>query len=281
MALKRNVRRLLESGLGPRNAERIARAAQHATNLRNQRNLDVRRSNQSLASLKDKYSGQSCVIVGNGPSLNRTNLAAIGSMPVFALNRGYLKFQQVGRVPTFLVCLNRHVVEQFGAELLEVPCPLFTELSCSSILGKMGQRSDCIYLQNVHGPLFSTDPRQGVWSGATVTYVTMQLAYFLGFSRVALVGVDHRFSEVGPAHKKVTSDGPDRNHFDPNYFGPGVVWQLPDLKTSEIAYEMARDRYHQSGRTITDCTVDGALTVFPKQSLEAWLRATKVLPEGH
>ncbi len=57
------------------------------------------------------------------------------------------------------------------------------------------------------------------------------------------------------------------NHFDPNYFGPGFKWQLPDLQTSEIAYALAKKNYETAGREIVDCTVGGALNVFRKSHL--------------
>ena len=87
-----------------------------------------------------------------------------------------------------------------------------------------------------------------------------------------LVGVDHRFAVSGPAHQVVESAGPDASHFDPNYFGKGFKWQLPDLQTSEIAYELARQNFEADNRRIVDATVDGALAVFPKLPLEEALR---------
>jgi hypothetical protein len=102
-----------------------------------------------------------------------------------------------------------------------------------------------------------------------VTYVAMQIAFHLGFQEVILVGVDHSFATIGPANKLVRATGPDPNHFDPDYFGVGVRWQLPDLETSEIAYRLARDRYQADGRIIRDATVGGRLTIFPKVRLEA------------
>jgi hypothetical protein len=135
----------------------------------------------------------------------------------------------------------------------------------------LARRGDAIFLQSIVGPIFSFDPRRGVWEGATVTYVAMQLAYFMGFREVLLIGVDHRFATPGPAHALVTSQGADPNHFDPDYFGKGFRWQLPDLETSEIAYRLARHAFERDGRRIVDCTVDGALQVFPKADLAASL----------
>jgi hypothetical protein len=96
----------------------------------------------------------------------------------------------------------------------------------------------------------------------------MQLAYYMGFTDVVLIGVDHRFAVSGPAHKVVESAGPDESHFDPNYFGKGFRWQLPDLETSEIAYSLARTTFEKDGRRIVDATAGGALTIFPKLALQ-------------
>ena len=107
-----------------------------------------------------------------------------------------------------------------------------------------------------------------MWEGATVTYVAMQLAFYMGFAEVVLVGVDHSFVSKGPAHKLVMATEPDKNHFDPNYFGAGVSWQLPDLEMSEYAYRLARDAFEARGRRIINSTVGGKLEVFTRVALE-------------
>jgi hypothetical protein len=90
-----------------------------------------------------------------------------------------------------------------------------------------------------------------------------------------LVGVDHRFATVGNPHQVVESTGPDESHFNPNYFGRGIRWQLPDLVTSERAYALARERFSKDKRIIIDATVGGSLTVFPKMSLNEALNREK------
>jgi hypothetical protein len=79
-----------------------------------------------------------------------------------------------------------------------------------------------------------------------------------------LIGVDHNFVDQGKPHQEVVTQSHDANHFDPNYFGKGYRWNLPDLETSEYAYRMAKDHYERNGRRILDATVDGKLQVFPK-----------------
>ncbi len=56
----------------------------------------------------------------------------------------------------------------------------------------------------------------------------------------------------------------DPNHFQEDYFWKGFQWQLPDLKTSEFAYSLARDQFENSGREVLDATLEGKLNVFPK-----------------
>ena len=97
----------------------------------------------------------------------------------------------------------------------------------------------------------------------------MQLAFHMGFKQVILIGVDHSFATQGKPNTTVVSGGDDPNHFNPDYFGKGFRWQLPDLDTSEVAYTMAREAYKSAGREIIDATVDGKLTVFPKVNFES------------
>jgi hypothetical protein len=86
----------------------------------------------------------------------------------------------------------------------------------------------------------------------------------MGFDPVILIGVDHSFTSQGKPNTTVVSRGDDPDHFDSRYFGAGFRWQLPDLETSERAYQMARRVYENAGRKIFDATIAGKLTVFPK-----------------
>jgi hypothetical protein len=97
----------------------------------------------------------------------------------------------------------------------------------------------------------------------------MQLAWFMGFATVILIGVDHDFATKGEPGKVVVSAGDDPNHFDPRYFGKGFRWELPNLPTSEQAYRIARDHFEAHGRRVLDATVGGKLEVFDKVAYES------------
>ena len=203
------------------------------------------------------------MIIGNGPSLNAMDLSVLRDTPTFGLNRANLLFDRLGGPTTYLVSVNRYVIEQSGAELLAAPVPKFLSWRHRRLLPTVSD--DVVYIRTVRRPGFSTDiAGRGLWEGGTVTYVAMQLAYHLGFRDLVLIGVDHSFTTSGPAHQLVTSVGDDPNHFDPSYFGAGYRWQLPDLEMSEEAYKLARSAFEAAGGSIVDATVGGKLTIFPK-----------------
>ncbi len=127
-------------------------------------------------------------------------------------------------------------------------------------------RSNTLFLHETFLPRFTHDLSSQLWGGATVTYATMQIAYHLGFQQVILIGVDHRFKSKGTPNKVITADEVDQDHFHPKYFADGTRWQLPDLRTSEYAYQLAKIAFEEDGREIVDATTDGALQIFPKVS---------------
>jgi hypothetical protein len=219
--------------------------------------------------LRDAYRGKTCFVLGNGPSLRQMDLQPLEKLFTFGMNRIYLLFNEMSFTPSFYVCINPLVIQQSASEISGIRALKFINWSERNLFI---QTTETIYLRELFTPVFSTDLRRGVWGGATVTFVALQIAYFLGFQKVILIGVDHRFKSAGPPHKIVTAKGPDEDHFHPKYFANGTKWQLPDLETSEIAFTIARDLYETNGRIILDATLNGALDVFPKADYQDLLR---------
>jgi len=221
-----------------------------------------RMSARTLSSLKDQHRGRRCFILGNGPSLKKTDLSKLRGEYTFGLNRIYLLFPEVGFSTTYLVTINQLVIDQCAAELAAVSAQKFFPWTTRH---NFSSTQDVVYLRTYCAkPHFSTAADRPMWPGTTVTFVAMQLAYHIGFEEVILVGVDHSFATQGKPHAAVVSEGDDPNHFAPNYFGKGFKWQLPDLEASEIAYQMARQAFETDGRKIVDATIGGKLTIFSK-----------------
>jgi len=227
-----------------------------------------RDSIRKLKALRNSHQGERCVIIGNGPSLNKTNVGKIRDEFTFGLNRIYLAWEEWGFKTSFYLSVNDLVIEQCAEDILEIPLPKFVSWRSRQWL-KPQPNLHFLYTTYT-GPKFAEDVSQRLWEGATVTYTALQLAYHMGFSTVVLIGVDHSFASKGKPNQTVVSKGDDPNHFNPEYFGKGFRWQLPDLDTSEIAYQMAHRAYLEDGRRILDATIGGLLDVFPKVDFDQY-----------
>ena len=220
-------------------------------------------SRRALASMRGRHRGERCFILGNGPSLARTDLSLLRGQVTFGMNRIYLLFPTLGYQTTYYVAVNELVVEQCAREIRALRGPkLITWRARPWVHGD----SEVIYLDTDYtgDERFATDVSGRVFEGSTVTFVALQIAFHMGFEEVILLGVDHAFVAQGEPNAAVTSAGDDPDHFSPAYFGKGFRWQLPDLEASERAYLLARRAYEAAGRRVMDATAGGKLTVFPK-----------------
>ena len=216
----------------------------------------------SIKKFHNTHKGERCFVIGNGPSLQNTDMTKLRNEYTFGLNRIYLMFQELGFSTSFFVSINDLVIEQSASDIQALDIPKFVSWRSRKWLNP---QEDLFFLYTTYtGPKFAKNAAGRLWEGATVTYVALQLAYYFGFSEVILIGVDHSFATKGKPNTTITSEGDDPNHFNPKYFGKGFRWQLPDLETSEIAYGMARNAFEADGRKVVDATVGGKLTVFPK-----------------
>ena len=226
-----------------------------------------------LSALKNIHKGRRAFIIGNGPSLKQTDLSKLKNEISFGMNRIYLMFPELGFNTTYLSVVNDLVIEQTATDLATLQIPKFlcwrSRRFFSPDLASQPDGLPTFLYTTYDSPRFSSDVRGRVWEGATVTYVTMQLAFHMGFDELILVGVDHNYTTTGKPNTTITSDGDDPNHFSSQYFGKGFHWQLPDLETSEIAYRMARQAYEKAGRRMLDATVGGKLTIFDKVNYDS------------
>lgn len=196
--------------------------------------------------LCDLHKGETCVIIGNGPSLASVPNDMLAKFATFGTNRIYLKY-----VPTYYVAVNPLVINQYKNDIENLDTTRFLTV----------QTPTSFFLRSWPVPLFSYDPTRYIYEGYTVTFVCLQLAFFMGFTTVKLVGVDHDYVYEGEPNEKQVLQGDDPNHFDPNYF-KDAMWNLPDLKASEHAYRLALQAFEKDGRQIINCTPESKLDVF-------------------
>ncbi|WP_346290805.1 6-hydroxymethylpterin diphosphokinase MptE-like protein [Sphaerothrix gracilis] len=226
-----------------------------------------------LQKFKDKHKGESCFIIGNGPSLNRMDLSLLKNHHTFGLNKIYLMFDKVDLDINYHVSVNSLVIQQSTKEFESLTCPSFLSVRASHNIVCSKQN---IYKIMTGVPMsFQEDISKTVCEGYTVTYVAMQIAFYMGFRNIFLIGVDHNFAVKGKPNEQQFLKQDDPNHFSPDYF-KGSQWNLPDLEASELSYRLAKFYFERDDRLIYDATLDGKLKVFPKISYEAALEKCKL-----
>lgn len=229
---------------------------------------------QSVADpYKDKYKNARCVVIGNGPSLNKMDLSILKNEFTFGLNRIYMLFEEWGFETSFLVSINRFVLEQFSDDLCNLNMLKFFNWAYRE---PYSADEKTVFLTPKLSYIADGNICNGYYPiGGTVTNVALEIAYFMGFSEVILIGVDHSFADKGVGATAVVAEGPDKNHFSPDYFGSGTVWQLPDYVLMEQGYQKMKQLFEENGRRIVDGTVDGKLQIFPKVSFEKHMNASQ------
>lgn len=225
-----------------------------------------------LVEFRNKYAGNDCFIIGNGPSLNQMELERLNDFYTFGLNKIFLIFKRVNLKLDFLVSVNPLVIEQSVEEFNKLKIPKFLSYMAAKEIGGWDEFTHMIFTRG--GLESSWEITRPINEGFTVTNVALQVAYYLGFSNVFLIGVDHNFNQTGKPNEEQKMEGDDVNHFDPNYF-KGQQWHLADLEGSEVAYRNTKFLFDRSNRKIFDATLNGKLQVFEKIDFDKALAKAK------
>jgi hypothetical protein len=218
-----------------------------------------------LYKYKDFYKGQRCFLVANGPSLKKMDLSFLKDEISFGLNRIYLAYEDMNFTNNYLVSINGLVLSQFNDEIQNLKMPKFINWESKNYYK---DDSTILYIyKQLFGSNFGKDISKSVNPAATVTYAALQIIYYMGFTEVVIIGMDHNFTtktKNEPNKTEVRDEEEDVNHFHPNYFPKGTKWETPDLVSSEYFYSIARQEFEKDNRRIIDCTIDGKCEVFEK-----------------
>lgn len=215
-----------------------------------------------LRKFYNKHKGERCFLIANGPSLKNTDLTLIKNDVSIGMNRIYLLFDE-NFYSTYFTTVNELVISEFAKDIANLKCDKFVNWKQRNLFKDSDDMRYFFVNQSLNDG-FSEDISKGVYSGGTITYISLQLAYYMGFSEVILIGLDHNFQDKGTPNKTEVRTGDDYNHFHPDYFPKGMKWQLPDLYRSELAYAKARKVFENDGRRILDATINGKCEVFDK-----------------
>ena len=223
---------------------------------------------QRLKELRNAHSGYRCFVVANGPSLKHVDFSKLKNEYTIGMNRIYLMDDMNGFVPNYLVCIDKKCqLLQFTKEYDQTQMPSFYNWDMRGLFSKSDNQ---IFIKIKYSPKFSKDVvKERMGNGKSVTYACIQLAFYLGFEEVYLIGKDHSYNTDEKVGVGVESTGEEGNHFIKGYYKKGMRWDAPDYLSEEYAYKLAREAFEQEGRMIMDATQGGKLDVFEKVDFES------------
>jgi hypothetical protein len=235
--------------------------------------------------LKGKHKGEKAVIIGNGPSLNQTDFELLKDVHTFGVNGIFYADDRLPKPLSYYVVEDTKVFEEnteavlaYGKKAGQVILPTMYKKKCPDPSAITFFRMNGGFYSpggpDEGRPRFSVDATEALYCGQSVTYINLQLAYWMGFAEVGLIGMD--FSYALPKETKVdgifyTSQGDDPNHFDPRYFGAGKTWKDPKLNRVGANYSLAKAMFEVDGRRVVNCTVGGALEIFDRVELSQFV----------
>ena len=159
---------------------------------------------QKLKSLKQKYSGQRCFIISTGPSLKLEDIEKLNNEITFSMNSIIMMFEKTNWRPTFYgiqdsnvyakfqpyIMKNKFAMMLFSDYLLTEHCIPETENSIIFPLNYLNHR----YTKKKLEYKFSDDAYFSVYDGATITYSLIEIAVYMGFKEIYLLGCDCDYS---------------------------------------------------------------------------------------
>jgi hypothetical protein len=183
------------------------------------------KSRKDLKQYKNKYRGQRCFIIGNGPSLTMEDLTKLKDEYTFAANGIYLSFDKTEWRPTFYCIQDLHVllnmdIDKLNEGLKSAKASFIRMQFYKNMRANNINIEKCIYIpitntwRKREGTLFTEKADKFLYDALNVTYMSMQLAAYMGFSRIYLIGVDNVYPyNRGKDGQIVEVDSKLKSHF--------------------------------------------------------------------
>ncbi|NWQ39161.1 DUF115 domain-containing protein [Bacillus sp. EB106-08-02-XG196] len=233
-------------------------------------NIPLTKNNYKILGLKNKYKGERCFIIGNGPSLKSEDLEKLKGEFTFASNKIYKIFKKTTWRPTFYMVVDPIVLEENVKDINFVEAKTKFTLKVYKHLFNADIYFNNNFYKNKRGS-FSTNIMESLYSSGTVSYHMLQIAHYMGFSEVFLVGHDYNFKGAISKTKDLSCLKKDENsqiYFSEDYIK--VNEKRPGQAPEEmyIGMEKAKLVYGSSDRKIFNATRVTYLDVFELRNFD-------------
>lgn len=239
-----------------------------------------------IRSLKDSKKGQDCVIIGNGPSLTTGDLEALSGYDTFATNRIYAIFPSTTWRPKYYIAIDNNILNDNLEAIVEAEAEVkflnytVKKRTCDKV--HENTRYINIFGRYVLSPAsyetkhIAYDVSRSFSLSYSVTGIAIELAVYMGYRNIYLIGVDHTYTNT------IRKDGKLKKM-------EGVKDYFGDLKSKSysIQYTDAVDSYYLAlrkhaekyGSHVLNATRGGKLEIFDRVDLDTIIPQQKGLPE--
>lgn len=247
-----------------------------------------------LEALRGTCAGKDIVVLGNGPSLNSFDPELLKGRVSIGANGVYEMFPEWGHATDYLLIEDVEQAERRGKAFRDVPSydgrPVMklAAMHTAHAIPKPWRDDLCFFnarymndesYYSDWGPFFSKDFAGTVWLGSTVTYISLQLAWYLGAETVYLAGVDFSYGELEnyfpPGKLVITEDNlpiVQKCHFTTRYHNVGDIIGVPHTSYQKSAYSLAKETFEADGRQIINLTPNTALDVFETRDMASVIK---------
>ena len=222
-----------------------------------------------IEQLKNKHKGERCFLIGTGPSLNKTDFSKIQDEILFGVNRLYEGFNRFKISCKYMGIGDEQLFDDIYKKFLSVDADLF-------ITGYAGRhffddekryqrfiKNKAIVIKEqgkiVDG--YDTNIVNGIYSGATIIVDCLQIAMYMGFDEVYLLGCDCDYSGVHQFH------GGKNKHVERDEKVNAYVSSMEPVYQMFAAYEKIKKTFEKNNQKVYNATVGGKLEVFERRSL--------------
>lgn len=223
--------------------------------------------------LKDSHKGETGLVVANGPGLAKVSDEFLSSYPSFGCNR--ISARHPGYCPTYYVGMGfnqldtpekRKDIEVFitdaRCEVMFINRHWVHEYAYPKVLSVLGGRAYGAKDSNLRD--FSFNPLHYMGIGYSIVYCSLQIAYYMGFTTILLVGMDHTY-EGAQGHFYPDDKYPEFEKA-PGPYTP-KAWQ----NGANMVFTLANDAYRKNKRRIINLSEPTACEVFERGRIEDWM----------
>jgi len=217
---------------------------------------------EKLKTLKNKHKGERCFIVATGPSLLVEDLDKLKNEITFSMNSIFLSFDEINWRPTYYGIQFPEFYHKYkdciddldvGAKFVGDVVSKQTKLTDDYYIYPLNMLNHDWPHKKYHSK-FSDDAFKVVYSGYTITYSLIQIAVYMGFEKIYLLGVDCNYSNKKSTHFK-------------DY---GIVDPLASIAGEKMicAFKEAKKYADKHHIKIYNATRGGMLEVFERGDLD-------------